>query len=250
MGQRRRPKPGLELRPREANRLPSPRLGILASPFLRVEQGKKPEAYDVAFGIVRRVGSLDRLERDASGLVEIASEEQRLRQAREHAGAEDVGARGGCRDRTTSMPDGRAHIAALDQHGARHLDDRLDVRRPKLWSLLACTLGDPKQALNFDLGAPEQRCCNRACRRQGRVLHEQLGGKPPHPGQELGYSPAPDELAVVLDEQLGHGLGVSCGGGVLDRVLDEPLGAAPSRRAEVQLTRVVAPELQLQKLAE
>ena len=54
----------------------------------------------------------------------------------------------------------------------------------------------------------------------------------------------------MLDEQLGHRLGVPSGGGVLDRVLDETVRAAPSRRAAAQLARVLAPELELQNLAE
>ena len=53
-----------------------------------------------------------------------------------------------------------------------------------------------------------------------------------------------------LDEQLSHGLGVARGGRVLDRVLDEPLRPAPFRGAPTQLTRGVAPELELEKLAE
>ena len=54
----------------------------------------------------------------------------------------------------------------------------------------------------------------------------------------------------VLDQQLGHHLGVPSGGGVLDRVLDEPVRATPSRRAAAQLAGCLAPELELQKLAE
>ena len=70
------------------------------------------------------------------------------------------------------------------------------------------------------------------------MLDQQLGGKPPYPAKKLFDPPAPDELEVVLDEQLGHRLGVPGGGGVLDRVLDKPVRTAPSRRAAAQPVRV------------
>ena len=82
------------------------------------------------------------------------------------------------------------------------------------------------------------------------MLHEQLGGKPAHPPEELPEPPAPDELEVPLDQQLGHHLRVASSGGVLDRLLREPVRATPRRRAAAQLARGLAPELELQNLAE
>ena len=66
---------------READRLTCPRLRTLCSPLLGVEQREQPETDDVAFGDVRRIGSLDGLHRDPPCLVELAGEEQGLRQA-------------------------------------------------------------------------------------------------------------------------------------------------------------------------
>ena len=218
--------------------------------MLGVDQGEQPEAADVAVGDVRRVGSLDGLKRDASRLIEIAGEEQGLRQGCEDSDAEDVRARTSCRDRATSMLDGRAHIAALDPVRTGDFHDRLGVRRPQFRPLPPRTLRHRKQPLNLDLRAREQRRGYRPARRQRRVLEEQLGRKPAHPAKKLRQPPAPDELAIVLDEHLGHRLGVPSGGGILDRVLDEPLLTAPSRRAAAQRSRVLAPELELQKLAE
>jgi hypothetical protein len=63
------------------------------------------------------------------------------------------------------------------------------------------------------------------------VFEEQLGGKPAHPAKKLRDPSAPDELAVILDQQLSHHVRVAGAGGVLDRVLDEPFSAAPGRRA-------------------
>ena len=82
------------------------------------------------------------------------------------------------------------------------------------------------------------------------MLHKQLGGKPAHPPKELPEPAAPNELEVPLDQQLGHHLRVAGSGGVLDRLLREPVRATPSRRAAAQLARGVAPELELQNLAE
>ena len=148
------------------------------------------------------------------------------------------------------MLDGRAHVTALDRHRTGDLHDRLDVRRPQLRPLPPRALRHRKQPLNLDLRAREHRRGKRPGCRQRRVLEQQLGGKPAHPAKKLPDPPAPDELAVVLDEQLGHRLGVPRGGGVLDRVLDEPVRTAPGRRAATQHRRLLAPELQLQKLAE
>ena len=248
--QRRHPGIRLESLAREADRLTSPRLRALGSPLLGVDQGEQPEASDVAVGDVRRVGPLDGLHRDPPRLVELAGEEQRLREAREDADAQDVRARASGRDRATSVLDGRAHVAALDPARTGDFHDRLDVRRPQLRPLPPRTLRHREQPLNLDLRAREQRRGYRPACRQRRVLEQQLGGKPAHPAKKLRQPPAPDELAVVLDEQLGHRLGVPSGGGVLDRVLDETLLTAPSRRAAAQRSRVLAPELELQKLAE
>ena len=136
---------------READRLTSPRLRALGSPLLGVDQGEQPETSDVAVGDVRRVGPLDGLQRDPPRLVELAGEEQRLRQAREDADAQDVRARASGRDRATSVLDGRAHVAALDHRRTGDLHDRLDVRRPQLRPLPPRTLRHRKQPLNLDL---------------------------------------------------------------------------------------------------
>ena len=82
------------------------------------------------------------------------------------------------------------------------------------------------------------------------MLHKQLGGKPAHPTKKLPEPPPPNELEVPLDQQLGHHLRVASSGGVLDRLLREPVRATPSRRAAAQLARGLAPELELQNLAE
>ena len=55
---------------------------------------------------------------------------------------------------------------------------------------------------------------------------------------------------MPLDQQLGHHLCVAGSGGVLDRLLDEPVRVTPSRRAAAQLAGGLAPELELQNLAE
>jgi hypothetical protein len=155
-----------------------------------------------------------------------------------------------CRDRATSVLDGRADVAALDLHGTCDFHDRLDVWRPLLRPFSARTFRDRKQLLNLDLRALEQRRGSRTASRQRRVFEEQLGGKPAHPAKKLRDPSAPDELAVILDQQLSHHVRVAGAGGVLDRVLDEPFSAAPGRRAAARLARVLVPELQLQKLAE
>ena len=82
------------------------------------------------------------------------------------------------------------------------------------------------------------------------MLHEQLGGKPAHPTEELPEPAAPNELEMPLDQQLGHHLRVPSSRGVLDRLLHEPLRATPGRRAAAQLARGLSPELELQNLAE
>ncbi len=117
--QRHHPRIRLESLAREADRLTSPRLRALGSPLLGVDQGEQPETGDVAVGDVRRVGPLDGLHRDPPRLVELAGEEQRLREAREDADAQDVRARAGRRNRATSVLDSRAHVTALDHrsHG-------------------------------------------------------------------------------------------------------------------------------------
>ena len=82
------------------------------------------------------------------------------------------------------------------------------------------------------------------------MLDEQLDGKPAHPPKQLHEPAPPDELEVPLDQQLGDHLCVSGCGGVLDRLLDEPLRRTPSRRPPSQLAGGIAPELELQNLAE
>ena len=82
------------------------------------------------------------------------------------------------------------------------------------------------------------------------MLHKQFGGQPAHPPKKLPEPPAPNELEVPLDQQLGHHVRVAGSGRVLDRLLREPVRPTPSRRAAAQLARVVAPELELQHLAE
>ena len=69
---------------READRLRSPRLRALGSPLLGVDQGEHPEVSDKAVGDVWGIGAFDGLKRDAARLIEIAGEEQRLREARKY----------------------------------------------------------------------------------------------------------------------------------------------------------------------
>ena len=114
----------------------------------------------------------------------------------------------------------------------------------------ARALSDRQKPLNLDLRCREQRRGRRRRYREGGVLHEQLGGKPAHPTKELPEPPAPDEVKVPLDQQPGHHLRVAGSGGVLDRLLHEPVCATPSRRTAAQLARGLAPELELQNLTE
>ena len=150
---------------REANRLRSPPLRALGSPLLGVDQGEHPEVSDKAVGDVRGIGAFDGLKRDAARLIEIAGEEQRLREARKYPHGQSVRASpGGC-DRATSVANGGTHVAALDHLRTGDLYDRLGVGRPPLRPLPPRTLGYRKQPLNLELGAREQRCGDRpACR--------------------------------------------------------------------------------------
>ena len=218
--------------------------------MLGVDEGEQPEAADIAVGDLRSVGALDGLQRDSPRLLELAGEEQGLRQAREDTDAEDIRAGAGRRDRATRVLDRPAHVTTLDVHCSRDLHDSLDVRRPQLRPLPASLLRDRKQLPNFDVRARGQCRGSGTQRRQQRVFEQQLGGKPTQPAQELSEPPAPDELEVVFDEQLSHRLTVPRRGGVLDRVLDQPVRTAPRRRAAPQHRRGLAPELELQKLAE
>jgi hypothetical protein len=52
------------------------------------------------------------------------------------------------------------------------------------------------------------------------MLDQRVGGKPSHPTEQLLEPPSPDELEVMLEEQLSDRLRVPSDGGVLDRVLD------------------------------
>ena len=174
------------------------RVCALGSPLLGVEQREQPEADDIPVGDIRRVGPLDRLHCDSPRLVELAGEEQGLRQAREHADGQDVSARAGRRDRATSVLDGRAHIAVLDRRGTRDFHNRLNVSRPQLRLLPARMLRERKQPLSLDLGTRENRCGKRARRRQRRVLEQQLGRQPAHPAKELPDAAAVEEVAVVV----------------------------------------------------
>jgi hypothetical protein len=117
----------LESLARETDRLTSPRLRALRSPLLGVDQGQRAEAADIAVGDIWRVGPLDGLHRNPPRLVQIAGEEQRLRQARENAHAQDIRAHASGRDRATSVLDRRAHVTTLDLHRSRDLHDRLGV---------------------------------------------------------------------------------------------------------------------------
>ena len=154
------------------------------------------------------------------------------------------------RDRATSVRDGGAHIAALDHPRSDEFRARLEVRRPQTRPLAARALGDRQKPLNLDLRGREQR--GGRCRRyrQDGMLHEQLGGKPAHPAEELPEPAAPNELEMPLDQQLRHHVRVPSSRGVLDRLLREPLRATPGRRAAAELARGLSPELQLQNLAE
>ena len=82
------------------------------------------------------------------------------------------------------------------------------------------------------------------------MLHEHLGRKPTHPAKELPEPPAPDELEVALDQQVGDHIGILSGSGVLDRFLHEPLRATPGRRAAAELACCLGAELELQDLSE
>ena len=96
-------------------------------------------------------------------------------------------------------------------------------------------LRNRKKPLDLDLRCRQQRCGYRSPGGQRWALDEQLGWQPPYPAKELPDPPAPDELAVVIDEQLGHQFGVPSGGGILDRVLNVPVGThqAIARRRTV-----------------
>ena len=148
------------------------------------------------------------------------------------------------------MLNGRADVAALDHGRTGDFYDRLSVRRPLLRALVPCPLGHREQLPDLDLRAREQRRGHRPTGGQRRVLEQQLGGKPPHPAKQLFEPSARDELPVALDEQLSDRPGVPSGGGVSDRVLDQPVRTAPRRRAPAQHRRVLEPELELQPLAE
>ena len=191
MRQRRDPGVRLESLAREADRLTSPRLRALGSPLLGVDQREQPETSDVAVGDVGRVGSLDGLHRDPSRLVELAGEEQRLRQAREDADAQDVRARPSRRDRATSVLDGRAHVAALDHLRTGDFHDRLDVRRPQLRPLPPRALRDRQQPLNLDLRAREQRRGYRPARRQRRDARAAARREASAPSQETASAARP-----------------------------------------------------------
>src|ERR1700747_799797 len=84
MGHRRGPKSRLESRFRVAYRLTGPRLGALDSPFLGVDQGKKPKADHITVRNLRCPRALDGLECNAAGPAQIAGKEQRLGQARSY----------------------------------------------------------------------------------------------------------------------------------------------------------------------
>ena len=92
----------------EADRLTSPRLRALGPALLGVEQGKQPEAVDVALGPVRFVGPLDHLRRDRPRLVQLAGEEQRVRKGREDADAQQVNACASGGARPAGVLNGRA----------------------------------------------------------------------------------------------------------------------------------------------
>ena len=147
---------------------------------------------------MRRIGSLDGLNRDPPRLVEIAGEKQRLRQAREHTNAQHVRACPGGRNRAACVLHGRAHVTALDHHRTCDLSDRLDVWRPQPRPICPRALRHCEQLLSFDLRKREHRCGKRPDCRQRRVLEEQLGGKPAHPANELSEPPTLHKLEMVL----------------------------------------------------
>ena len=192
---------GLESLAGEANRLTSPGLRAFAPPPLGIDQGEQPEAPDVALGHAGCIGVFGGLERQAPRLIEITGEIQRLRQGCEDADGQDVRARlAGGRDRTTSVINRTTDVAAGKPVGTGDFSDRLRVGRPQLRALPACTLRHREKSLDLDLRCPQQRRGYRSGGGQRRALDEQLGWKPPYPAKELPAPPAPDELAVVLDE--------------------------------------------------
>ena len=242
--QRGDPGIGLESLAGEANRLMSPGLRVFGPPPLGIDQGEQPEAPDVALGDAGCIGAFGGLERQAPRLIEITGEIQRLRQGCEDADDQDVRARlVGGRDRTTSVINRGTDVTAGKPVGTGELSDRLRVRRPQLRALTACALRHREKPLDLDLRCRQQRRGHRSPGGQRGALDEQLRWKPPYPAKELPGPPAPDELAVVLDEQLGHQFGVPTGGGILDRVLDVPMGTAPSDRAASNGVSFLGPQL-------
>jgi hypothetical protein len=72
--------------------------------------------------------ALDGLQRDRARRVEIAGEEQRVREAGQDAHGEYIRTRASGRDGAAPVLDCRTDIASLDYLRARDLDGRLDVR--------------------------------------------------------------------------------------------------------------------------
>ena len=188
-------------RRREGQRLPSPRLRALRPFLLAVDQREQPEASDVGVGDVRRVGSLGRLNRHPARLVELAGEKQCLRQARQGACPQNIRGLLSRRDRAPTAPDGRAHVAALDHVRTDDLHAGLEVRHPKLRPLPPSPLRDRQITLNLDIRRREHRRGRRRRYRQDGMLHEQLGGKPAQPTEELPEPAAPNELEMPLDRR-------------------------------------------------
>ena len=76
-----------------------------------------------------------------------------------------------------------------------------------------------------------------AGRQHARARGQELEREHRDPALDRRGTPAARERQVVLLEQLRHRLGVAAGRGLLDGLLDQPVGAEPGRRAPVQRHR-------------
>ena len=115
---------------REAEPLTGPLFCALDLLCLSGDQRQKSEAGYVPIRDLLCVGAFNDVQRYTPRLIDIARKEEGLRQGREGADAEDVGARTSRRDRPMSVPDGRAHVTVLERDRASDLHERLNVGRP------------------------------------------------------------------------------------------------------------------------
>ena len=147
---------GLELPAGELDGLASPRLCAFGPSSLGVDQGEQPETGQMSIDAFGGVRTLDGLQRGPARLVELAGEEQGLRERREGSHGQDVGS-GACGvERTTGVFDRRADIASVDHLSTNKPHDRLEVGRPQLRPCVAGALRRREQPPDLDLRAHEQ----------------------------------------------------------------------------------------------